>query len=38
MRRLEEGIAKGLNHAFETTLGGKSVMAKILEAAKTHDG
>src|SRR5579863_7270242 len=23
--------------AFETTLGGKSVTAKILEAAKTHD-
>ncbi len=37
MRRLEEAIAKGLNHAFETTLGGKSVTAKILEAAKTHD-
>ena len=37
MRRLEEAIAKGLNHAFETTLGGKSVTEKILEAAKTHD-
>ena len=37
MRRLEEAIAKGLNHAFETTLGGKSVTAKILKAAKTHD-
>ena len=37
MRRLEEAIAKGLNHAFETTLGGKSVRAKILQAAKTHD-
>jgi predicted ABC-type ATPase len=37
MRRLEEAIAKGLNHAFEKTLGGKSVTAKILEAAKTHD-
>jgi len=37
MRRLEEAIAKGLNHAFETILGGKSVTAKILEAAKTHD-
>jgi predicted ABC-type ATPase len=37
MRRLEEAIAKGLNHAFETTLGGKSVTAKILQAAKTHD-
>ena len=37
MRRLEEAIAKSLNHAFETTLGGKSVTEKILEAAKTHD-
>jgi predicted ABC-type ATPase len=37
MRRLEEAIAKGLNHAFETTLGGNSVTAKILEATKTHD-
>jgi predicted ABC-type ATPase len=36
MRRLEDAIAKGLNHAFETTLGGKSVTAKILQAAKTH--
>src|SRR5258708_30755136 len=37
MRRLEEAIAKSLNHAFETTLGGKSVTAKIMEATKTHD-
>jgi predicted ABC-type ATPase len=37
MHRLEEAIAKGLNHAFETTLGGKTVTAKILEATKTHD-
>jgi predicted ABC-type ATPase len=37
MRRVEETIAKGLNHAFETTLGGKTVTAKILEATKTHD-
>jgi predicted ABC-type ATPase len=37
MRRLDEAIAKGWNHAFETTLGGKSVAAKILEATKTHD-
>jgi predicted ABC-type ATPase len=37
MRRLEEAGAKGMNHAFETTLGGKSVTEKILEAAKTHD-
>ena len=37
MRRLEEAVAKGLNHAFETTLGGTSVTAKILQATKTHD-
>jgi predicted ABC-type ATPase len=37
MRRLEEALVNGLNHAFETTLGGKSVTAKILEAAKSHD-
>jgi predicted ABC-type ATPase len=37
IRRLDEAIAKGLNHAFETTLGGTTVTSKILEAAKTHD-
>lgn len=37
IRRLDEAVAKGLNHAFETTLGGKTVTAKILEAAKSHD-
>ncbi len=37
MRRLDEAIAKGLNYAFETTLGGKTVTARILEATKTHD-
>lgn len=36
IRRLEEAIAKGLNHAFETTLGGESVTAEILQATKTH--
>jgi len=37
MRRLDEASAKSQNHAFETTLGGKTVAAKILEATKTHD-
>jgi predicted ABC-type ATPase len=37
IRRLDDAIAKGLNHAFETTLGGKTVTARILEATKTHD-
>jgi predicted ABC-type ATPase len=37
MRRFDKAVEKGLNHAFETTLGGKTVTAKILEATKTHD-
>jgi predicted ABC-type ATPase len=37
MRRLDEAMATSLNYAFETTLGGNTVTAKILEAAKTHD-
>jgi predicted ABC-type ATPase len=37
MRRFDEAIAKGLNYAFETTLGGKAVAAKILDATRTHD-
>jgi predicted ABC-type ATPase len=37
VRRLDEAIAKSLNHAFETTLSGTTVTAKILEATKTHD-
>jgi predicted ABC-type ATPase len=37
MRRFDEAIAKGLNYAFETTLGGRTVTARILEATKTHD-
>jgi len=37
VRRLDTAMAKGLNYAFETTLGGKTVAAKILEATKTHD-
>jgi predicted ABC-type ATPase len=37
MRRLEEAIAQGLNHAFETTLGGRSVTAKTLQATDAHE-
>jgi len=37
MRRLDEAMAKGMNHAFETTLGGKTVAVEILKATKTHD-
>lgn len=37
MRRFDEALEKGLNYAFETTLGGKTVTTKILQATKTHD-
>ncbi len=37
MRRLDESLKKGLNYAIETTLGGKTVAAKIQQATKTHD-
>lgn len=37
IHRLDEAVAEGLTHAFETTLGGTTVTAKILEATKTHD-
>jgi predicted ABC-type ATPase len=37
MRRFDEAVAKGSSHAFETTLGGKTVTAKTLAATKTHD-
>lgn len=37
MRRIEAALAAGQSHAFETTLGGRSMTAKILEATQTHD-
>lgn len=37
MRRLDEAVAKGENFAFETTLGGRTVPAKIRAASATHD-
>ena len=37
MRRLDEAVANGTNYAFETTLGGRTVPAKIAAAAATHD-
>ncbi|HTY48794.1 MAG TPA: AAA family ATPase [Steroidobacteraceae bacterium] len=37
MRRLDDAIARGLNHAFETTLGGRTVTARLLEATESHD-
>ncbi|MFC3552162.1 zeta toxin family protein [Lysobacter cavernae] len=37
VRRLDEAITHGTHHAFETTLGGRTVPARIKAAAKTHD-
>ena len=37
MRRLDAAIAQGQNFAFETTLGGRSVPARLLAASRTHD-
>lgn len=37
MRRLDAAIKENRHHAFETTLGGNSIPAKLREAATTHD-
>ncbi|TWI03542.1 putative ABC-type ATPase [Luteimonas cucumeris] len=37
MRRLDDAIAKGGHYAFETTLGGRTVPARIKAATATHD-
>ena len=37
LRRLDDALAQGSNHAFETTLGGNTIAARILAAAGTHD-
>ncbi len=37
MRRLDAAVARGQSHAFETTLGGRSVPARLLAASRTHD-
>lgn len=36
-RRLRSALAVGESFAFETTLGGRSVTASLIEAASTHD-
>lgn len=36
-RRLANAIEQGADHAFETTLGGDSIAAKLREASATHD-
>ena len=37
VRRLDEAVAQGQSYAFETTLGGHMVAAKIQAATRTHD-
>ena len=37
MRRLDAAVAQGQSFAFETTLGGRSVPARLLAASRTHD-
>ena len=37
MRRLDEAITQATNYAFETTLGGRTVPARIKVASRTHD-
>lgn len=36
MRRLQLAIDNGRNHAFEITLGGNSIPARLLDAAASH--
>ncbi len=36
-RRLDEALAGGQHFAFETTLGGRSVAARLQKASQTHD-
>lgn len=37
VRRLDEAVAAGHSYAFETTLGGRTVAARIAEATRTYD-
>ena len=37
LRRLDEAIAQGRSHAFETTLAGQTIAARLEAAAATHD-
>ncbi|GAB3048999.1 AAA family ATPase [Stenotrophomonas tumulicola] len=37
VNRLQAALARGTNHAFETTLGGNSITAMLHEASRTHD-
>ena len=37
LRRLDDAIAQGRSHAFETTLGGRTLAARIATATRSHD-
>lgn len=37
MRRLDQALARGASHAFETTLGGTTVARKLQAASASHD-
>lgn len=37
VERLKRALAEGRNHAFETTLGGRSIAALISQASASHD-
>lgn len=37
VRRLDEAIAERRDYTFETTLGGKTITAKLRQAAESHD-
>ena len=37
VRRLDRAIRTGRTHAFETTLGGNSIAARLRDAAASHD-
>lgn len=37
VRRLDHALLTGADHAFETTLGGHTIVKKLIAAAATHD-
>lgn len=37
LRRLDDALAQGRHHAFETTLGGTTIARRLLDATRTHD-
>lgn len=37
LRRLDEALAGGRHHAFETTLGGDTITERLRQATATHD-